>query len=296
MKRVLVSGGFDDLRSRHLRFLAEAAKLGAVHVLLWPDERVRERAGVCKFPVEERRYLLESIRYVEQVEVLGDASGPDKLSAAQGLEGLGDLGDLGGVGGLGTKPLQAVRGGGIWVVEAQDDTPAQRALAAALGTDYRALSPAELAGFPTAAFDPAHLPPDRTRVLVTGCYDWFHSGHVRFFEEASQLGDLYVVAGHDANVRLLKGEGHPLFPQDERRYMVQAVRFVTQALVSSGQGWMDAEPEIELVRPHIYAVNEDGDKPEKRRFCAEHGLEYVVLKRTPRPGLPPRSSSDLRGF
>ncbi|MBX7236879.1 MAG: adenylyltransferase/cytidyltransferase family protein [Caldilineales bacterium] len=305
MKRVLVGGGFDDLRSRHIRFLAEAAKLGAVHVLLWPDERVRERAGVCKFPVEERQYLLESIRYVEQVEVLGDASGPDNLSTAQDLGGLGGLGDLGGLKGLGglgglrgleTKPLQVVRASGIWVVEAQDDTPAQRALAAALGIDYRALSPAELAGFPTAAFDPTHLPPDRTRVLVTGCYDWFHSGHVRFFEEASQLGDLYVVAGHDANVRLLKGEGHPLFPQDERRYMVQAIRFVTQALISSGQGWMDAEPEVELVRPHIYAVNEDGDKPEKRRFCAEHGLEYVVLKRTPRPGLKPRSSSDLRGF
>ena len=30
---------------------------------------------------------------------------------------------------------------------------------------------------------------------MTGCYDWFHSGHVRFFEEVSELGDLYVVAG-----------------------------------------------------------------------------------------------------
>ncbi len=276
MRRVFVSGGFDDLRSRHIRFLQEAAKLGAVHVLLWPDERVRQVAGVCKFPVEERQYLLHGIRYVEQVEVLGEASGPDSLPAAQGLE---------------TKPLQA-----LLVVEAQDDTPAQRVLAAAHGIDYRVLPPADLAGFPLPPFDPTAMPPDRKRVVVTGCYDWFHSGHVRFFEEVSQLGDLYVVAGHDANVRLLKGEGHPLFPQDERRYMVQSIRFVTQALISSGRGWMDAEPEIELVRPHMYAVNEDGDKPEKRRFCAEHGLEYVVLKRTPRPGLAPRSSSGLRGF
>jgi hypothetical protein len=59
---------------------------------------------------------------------------------------------------------------------------------------------------------------------------------------------------------------------------------------------MDAEPEIAQIRPHIYAVNEDGDKPEKRAFCAEHGLEYVVLKRTPKEGLPRRSSTDLRGF
>ena len=50
-------------------------------------------------------------------------------------------------------------------------------------------------------------------MIVTGCYDWFHSGHVRFFEEVSELGDLYVVVGNDANIRLLKGEGHPLFPE-----------------------------------------------------------------------------------
>jgi cytidyltransferase-like protein len=154
----------------------------------------------------------------------------------------------------------------------------------------------DLAGFPVPPFDPTQIETGRKRIIVTGCYDWFHSGHVRFFEECAQLGDLYVVAGHDANVRLLKGEGHPLFSQEERRYMVSACRYVKHALISSGNGWMDAEPEIAVVKPHIYAVNEDGDKPEKRRFCAEHGLEYVVLTRTPADGLPPRSSSQLRGF
>jgi len=43
-------------------------------------------------------------------------------------------------------------------------------------------------------------------------------------------------------------------------------------------------------------VNEDGDVPEKRGYCAEQGIEYVVLKRVPAPGLPKRSSTDLRGF
>ena len=118
---------------------------------------------------------------------------------------------------------------------------------------------------------------------------------MRFFEEASALGDLYVVVGHDANVRLLKGEGHPLSPQEERRYMVHAVRYVTQALVSSGDGWLDAEPEIEALRPDIYVVNEDGDKPEKRAFCEAHGIEYVVLKRKPKEGpAPPAEHGSAR--
>jgi hypothetical protein len=46
----------------------------------------------------------------------------------------------------------------------------------------------------------------------------------------------------------------------------------------------------------MYAVNEDGDKPEKRAFCERQGIEYVVLKRLPKPGLPKRESTILRGF
>ena len=78
--------------------------------------------------------------------------------------------------------------------------------------------------------------------------------------------------------------------------MVQAVRYVKQALITSGHGWIDAEPEIELLKPDIYAVNEDGDVPEKRAFCAKHGMEYVVLQRSPKEGLPQRESTVLRGF
>jgi cytidyltransferase-like protein len=137
---------------------------------------------------------------------------------------------------------------------------------------------------------------NKKKVVVTGCYDWLHTSHVRFFEEVSQFGELYVVVGSDANVQLLKGKGHPMLAETERQYMVQSIRFVKEALISSGTGWMDAAPEIERIRPHIYAVNEDGDKPEKRAFCEAQNMEYVVLKRLPKEGLPRRESTQLRGF
>jgi len=152
----------------------------------------------------------------------------------------------------------------------------------------------DLSGYPGT--NNTHTRIDNKKVVVTGCFDWFHSGHVRFFEEISQLGELYVIVGHDENLRLLKGESHPMHSEDERRYMAGAIRFVTSAVVSSGSGWMDAEPEIEMLQPDIYAVNEDGDKPEKRAFCKQQGLEYVVLKRSPASGLPIRTSTNLRGF
>jgi glycerol-3-phosphate cytidylyltransferase-like family protein len=87
-----------------------------------------------------------------------------------------------------------------------------------------------------------------------------------------------------------------LLPQDERRYAVGSIRFVTEAAISSGRGWLDFDREIRALKPDILAVNEDGDKGGKRDYCRELGIEFLVLKRTPAPGLPSRSSTDLRGF
>lgn len=277
MKTVVVTGSFDDLRARHMRFLEEAAKLGAVHVLLWSDEIVRNRTGQPpRFPQAERLYLLQAVRYVEAAVVVADKTDADTLPSVASL-----------------RP-------DIWVVTEADDTPQKRSFCATHNLTYHVITSADWHGFPVPRTEePSAIGPQlstRKKVIATGCFDWFHSGHVRFFEEVSQLGDLYVVVGHDANVRLLKGEGHPLFSAEERRYVVGSIRYVKQALVSTGHGWMDAEPEIERIKPDLYAVNEDGDKPEKRTFCAAHGLELVVLKRTPKEGLPKRASTDLRGF
>jgi cytidyltransferase-like protein len=272
-KTVVVTGGLDDFNSQHVRLLEEASKLGDVHVLLWSDETVRTLEGhPPNFPQEERLYLLQTNRYVKDVRLVTGQVDRDSIPQ---------------VGGINPE---------IWVVEEESDNPRKRAYGESHGVEYRVFKKENLAGFPVLPCDPEGERSSRKRVIVTGCYDWFHSGHVRFFEEVSALGDLYVVVGHDANLKLLKGEGHPMFSQEVRRYMVQSVRFVKQALISSGHGWMDAEPEVAVIKPDIYAVNEDGDVPEKRAFCKEHGIEYVVLKRIPKEGLPKRQSTNLRGF
>lgn len=269
----LVTGAFDDLRSRQIRFLEEAAKLGELTVLLWSDEAIRRREGhPPKFPEAERRYYLESIRYVGRVRMVDGPADPAGYAEFTG-------------GQTGIRVEDAARHDGV-----------EQKACEANGWRYRVLAEEDLGGFPEPMSAAAAGDPARKKVVVTGCYDWFHSGHVRFCEEASAFGDLYVVVGQDANIRELKGPGHPLFPQDERRYVVGSVRFVTQALISSGMGWLDADPEIQRLKPDIYVVNEDGDKGGKREYCRQNGIEYRVLKRVPAPGLPGRSSTDLRGF
>jgi glycerol-3-phosphate cytidylyltransferase-like family protein len=53
--------------------------------------------------------------------------------------------------------------------------------------------------------------------------------------------------------------GHPLLTQAQRRYIVGSIKFVKQALISGGHGWLDADPEIMKLKPDIYAVSEAGD-------------------------------------
>jgi cytidyltransferase-like protein len=269
-KQVIVSGGFDDIRSRDLRFLEEASKLGEVTVCLWPDAMLERATGKPpKFPLVERKYFLDAVRYISRVV--------DLETAVNDVNNLPD-------------DLRA----DLWADLESTANPERERLARQRGMIYHVFRPEDLTGFPEPA--PMPSPSGRKKVVVTGCYDWFHSGHVRFCEEVSNHGDLYVIVGHDANIRSLKGEGHPLLPEAERRYIVGAIKFVKQSLISTGDGWLDADPEIRRLKPHVYAVNEDGDKGGKREYCQKMGIEYLVLKRTPAPGLPKRSSTDLRGF
>ena len=270
-RQVIVAGGFDDIRSSHLRFLEEAARYGELTVLLWPDQTVRELTGKPPiFPEAERLYFLNAIRYVSRVIPATGAVNPDELP---------DLGKV--------RPK-------VWVDGEGPGNEARQAFCRRQDLEYRVLNAERLKGFPGT--EPLSVVPGRKKVVATGSYDWFHSGHVRFFEELSAYGDLYVVVGHDANIRLLKGDGHPLLSQGERRYVVASIKYVKQALISSGDGWLDADPEIQLLKPDIYAVNEEGDKGGKREYCKKHGIQYLVLKRVPAPGLPQRSSTNLRGF
>ena len=131
------------------------------------------------------------------------------------------------------------------------------------------------------------------KVFVSGCYDLLHSGHVEFFRQAAQYGDLYVGIGSDATILDYKHH-KTVYSEQERLFMVKSIRYVKDAFINAGHGIMDFIPTVDIVKPDILVVNEDGGNDEKRRFCEERGIEYVVLQRTPQEGLQARSSTSLK--
>ena len=133
----------------------------------------------------------------------------------------------------------------------------------------------------------------KKKVFVSGCYDLLHSGHVAFFKEASQYGNLYVGIGSDATIKDLKGRD-TINSEQERLYMVKSIRYVEDAWINVGSGIMDFEEDLIRLRPDIFIVNEDGHTPYKEAICKNLGIEYLVLNRIPEAGLPARSSTAIR--
>ena len=131
------------------------------------------------------------------------------------------------------------------------------------------------------------------KVFVSGCYDLLHSGHVEFFRQASQFGELYVGIGSDQTI--LGYKHHKTFyPEQERLFMVKSIRYVKDAFINQGDGIMDFVPTVDMVKPDVFVVNADGGSETKRKFCEERGIEYVELQRTPAEGLTARSSTDIK--
>lgn len=131
------------------------------------------------------------------------------------------------------------------------------------------------------------------KVLVSGCFDVLHSGHIAFLEEAATHGDVYVSLGSDATVLELKNRP-TLYNEQERKYMLEAIRFVKKVYIGPGSGKLDFAPLLDVVQPDVFFVNADGTDDEKRAFIESRGIRYIVSSRTPHADLPQRSTTSIR--
>ncbi|MCD6282863.1 D-glycero-beta-D-manno-heptose 1-phosphate adenylyltransferase [bacterium] len=89
----------------------------------------------------------------------------------------------------------------------------------------------------------------KTIVFTNGCFDLLHPGHIHQLREAKAQGDFLIVGlNSDASTRRLKGEGRPVLPQDARRELLEAIRYVDAVVVFDGD---TPEELIREVRPDV---------------------------------------------
>jgi rfaE bifunctional protein nucleotidyltransferase chain/domain len=125
-------------------------------------------------------------------------------------------------------------------------------------------------------------------VFTNGCFDVLHVGHLRYLQDARELGDVLVVGVNtDAGVRRLKGPERPIVPEAERVEMLAGLRCVDYVTLFD-------EPlpneTLAALRPHVHAKGGDYEVetlPETP-LVRSLGGEVMIL-----PLVPGRSTTDI---
>jgi FAD synthetase len=128
-------------------------------------------------------------------------------------------------------------------------------------------------------------------VLVGGCFDLIHIGHIYFLEEAKKLGDkLVVLLESDETIKRLKGEHRPIHTQEERKRMLEAIRFIDEVIplppLKTDTEYLER---VEKIHPDIIAFTEGDSMQDKKMKQAELvGAQCISI-----PKIPNRSTTSL---
>lgn len=121
---------------------------------------------------------------------------------------------------------------------------------------------------------------DQTVVLVGGCFDILHFGHIKFLKKAKNEGDVLIVAlESDENIKRLKGNGRPIHSQNQRAEMLASLEFVD--LIICLPLMKDDKDYFELVKkikPDVLAVTKgDPQLKNKGKQAKEIGAKVKIV-------------------
>ncbi len=71
----------------------------------------------------------------------------------------------------------------------------------------------------------------RKVIFTNGCFDILHRGHIELLEFCNQLGEVTVGINSDRSVRKLKGVGRPINNESDRKFLLEACKFVKRVVV-----------------------------------------------------------------
>ncbi len=100
---------------------------------------------------------------------------------------------------------------------------------------------------------------NKSVVLVGGCFDILHIGHLIFLEKAKEQGDvLFVLLESDTNIKKLKGEHRPVNIQKDRASLLAALKAVDYVILLPNIITNNQYDEIVMqIKPSIIAVTKD---------------------------------------
>ncbi len=123
-------------------------------------------------------------------------------------------------------------------------------------------------------------------VLVGGCFDILHFGHINFLALAKKQGDHLVVAlESDEGVRHMKGEKRPIHSQQQRKQMLEALSCIDEVIaLPLMHGDTDYFSLVERIGPAVIAITEGDPVKDKKMLQAKHiGATLVEIPKIHTP-------------
>lgn len=119
-------------------------------------------------------------------------------------------------------------------------------------------------------------------VLVGGCFDILHFGHINFLREAKKHGDYLVVAlESDENVRRIKGDNRPIHTQTQRKEMLEALEFVDEVKMLPPMNTDDDYNNlVQEIKPTIIAITEGDPIVDKKQKQSDSiGAKLIIISK-----------------
>lgn len=133
-------------------------------------------------------------------------------------------------------------------------------------------------------------------IFTNGCFDLLHLGHVRYLQDARNLGDFLVLGlNGDKSTRALKGPGRPLVPENERAEILAALACIDYVIIFPER---TADSLVDLLRPAIYVKGGDyaatqGGNPDLSRLPEAKVVQTYGGTVRLIPYLPGHSTTEL---
>lgn len=121
------------------------------------------------------------------------------------------------------------------------------------------------------------------KIFVSGAFNVLHAGHIRFFEDAKALGDYLIVSYPPADLLWKLYDKKSVLDDADKMAVISSLKMVDEVVVSTDEDVaLSFKSAFIQSSPQVLAVTtDDRYLEEKRRFCKEQGVEFVVLEKTP---------------
>lgn len=120
-------------------------------------------------------------------------------------------------------------------------------------------------------------------VLVGGCFDILHRGHLAFLEKAKAAGDvLIVLLEHDDHIKKMKGAHRPINTQQDRAYLLSHLTLVDAVVLLPALVDNTFYDNLVLqIKPAIIATTAgDSNRVHKERQAQQIGAEVIDVTPT----------------